>query len=1023
MAKDAIVRLKVDSKEYDSKIERARAGMLHLEETLRKSGKTFKDADESQVAFMRDIGKMPTQTRTARGALSELTKGYTDFAMQYKRMSDLEKQSPTGQALLGSLSQLKTRIDETKKALKEVEGELGGTAVSGNSLKDTISALGGQFGISSDAIGVLTTGTIAYTAAIAAAAAAVAAAAKAWADYNSELSSQGQVTTVTTGLQGTDAEEMTLAARALASTYNVDFREAINAANTLMTQFGTTGDEAIQLLRQGMQGMIAGDGPKLLSMIQQFAPAFQSAGVSASQLVAIIQNTEGGIFTDSNMQAIVMGMRQVRNQTKAVSEALEGIGIDSDRMAERLKDGQMNVFDALQQVSVAIEANKDKTEAVGAVMQSVFGRQGAMAGTNLGKAIATLNTNLEETTKQTGKVGEAFDRLAESNLRLEKIIAEAAGVKDWQEMEAVVKGRVINAVAALLESVVDLRKVLSDVGGMDVWTNLRNALLNCIGPLGTLVSYAEKLFGILSDTPDVQPVPAAPSTTGAMAAAQVGIDAVPKVTTSTRSSDKKKQDKQDIYAPDSIRAQQKLVQQLTDEWERAGASVRDSILPRLNEAKQRLAEMQRQNVVPGSMTDLQQRLSDLQKQQSAAANPQEWQQYQRQIDAVTNSINILKGVLPKDSKAQFTVDVNADQLAQLQSIMAQNGKTIRVNVEAGNVNLPEVPTDDETIRVNVEAGTVNLPEVPTDDETVRVNVEATTEESMRQILALIGSNPTMEVNVVPVGDLAPIDEMKQKIQDSLLQTDFSALSSLLTASIQNGLDNFEGDFTSIQEALAAGINVPDEVWIDLQDRINAALEEMKLDPIKLDVNTGKVKNAVADAVKMSQAWNAAGSAIQAVGNAMSMIEDPMAKVMGTIAQAIAAVALGAANALASSKDHPETQGWAWIAFAASVAATMVGTIAAIHSATGYANGGVVDGRGGGFVGGTAYSGDNIGNVRLDAGELVLNRSQQSALADELERSDSDNGGEMQPYVSGEQIYLGLNNYLRRSGRGELITSR
>ena len=994
--------------------------MLHLEETLRKSGKTFKDADESQVAFMRDIGKMPTQTRTARGALSELTKGYTDFAMQYKRMSDLEKQSPTGQALLGSLSQLKTRIDETKKALKEVEGELGDTAVSGNSLKDTISALGGQFGISSDAIGVLTTGTIAYTAAIAAAAAAVAAAAKAWADYNSELSSQGQVTTVTTGLQGTDAEEMTLAARALASTYNVDFREAINAANTLMTQFGTTGDEAIQLLRQGMQGMIAGDGPKLLSMIQQFAPAFQSAGVSASQLVAIIHNTEGGIFTDSNMQAIVMGMRQVRNQTKAVSEALEGIGIDSDRMAERLKDGQMNVFDALQQVSVAIEANKDKTEAVGAVMQSVFGRQGAMAGTNLGKAIATLNTNLEETTKQTGKVGEAFDRLAESNLRLEKIIAEAAGVKDWQEMEAVVKGRVINAVAALLEIVVDLRKVLSDVGGMDVWTNLRNALLNCIGPLGTLVSYAEKLFGILSDTPDVQPVPAAPSTTGAMAAAQVGIDAVPKVTTSTRSSDEKKQDKQDIYAPESIRAQQKLVQQLTDEWERAGASVRDSILPRLNEAKQRLAEMQRQNVVPGSMTDLQQRLSDLQKQQSAAANPQEWQQYQRQIDAVTNSINILKGVLPKDSKAQFTVDVDADQLAQLQSILSQNSKTVRVNVEAGTVNLPEVPTDDETIRVNVEAGTVNLPEVPKDDETVRVNVEATTEESMRQILALIGSNPTMEVNVVPVGDLAPIDEMKQKIQDSLLQTDFSALSSLLTASIQNGLDNFEGDFTSIQEALAAGINVPDEVWIDLQDRINAALEEMKLDPIKLDVNTGKVKNAVADAVKMSQAWNAAGSAIQAVGNAMSMIEDPMAKVMGTIAQAIAAVALGAANALASSKDHPETQGWAWIAFAASVAATMVGTIAAIHSATGYANGGVVDGRGGGFVGGTAYSGDNIGNVRLDAGELVLNRSQQSALADELEGENGMQNMRLETRVGAEDLIFILNNNASRRGFGQFI---
>jgi hypothetical protein len=376
--------------------------------------------------------------------------------------------------------------------------------------------------------------------------------------------------------------------------------------------------------------------------------------------------------------------------------------------------------------------------------------------------------------------------------------------------------------------------------------------------------------------------------------------------------------------------------------------------------------------------------------------------------------------LPEVPKDDETIRVNVEAGNVNLPEVPTDDETVRVNVEAGTVNLPEVPKDDETVRVNVEAGTVNLPEVPTDDETVRVNVEATTEESMRQILALIGSNPTMEVNVVPVGDLAPIDEMKQKIQDSLLQPDFSALSSLLTASIQNGLDNFEGDFTSIQEALAAGINVPDEVWIDLQDRINAALEEMKLDPIKLDVNTGKVKNAVADAVKMSQAWNAAGSAIQAVGNAMSMIEDPMAKVMGTIAQAIAAVALGAANALASSKDHPETQGWAWIAFAASVAATMVGTIAAIHSATGYANGGVVDGRGGGFVGGTAYSGDNIGNVRLDAGELVLNRSQQSALADELEGENGMQNMRLETRVGAEDLIFILNNNASRRGFGQFI---
>jgi hypothetical protein len=102
---------------------------------------------------------------------------------------------------------------------------------------------------------------------------------------------------------------------------------------------------------------------------------------------------------------------------------------------------------------------------------------------------------------------------------------------------------------------------------------------------------------------------------------------------------------------------------------------------------------------------------------------------------------------------------------------------------------------------------------------------------------------------------------------------------------------------------------------------------------------------------------------------------------------------------------------------------MLSTISAIHSATGYAQGGIVDGRGGGFVGGMAYSGDNVGNVRLDSGELVLNRAQQNNLANALEGGNNNNIENRQPYVNGELIYLGLNNYLKRTGRGEIVVSK
>ena len=88
----------------------------------------------------------------------------------------------------------------------------------------------------------------------------------------------------------------------------------------------------------------------------------------------------------------------------------------------------------------------------------------------------------------------------------------------------------------------------------------------------------------------------------------------------------------------------------------------------------------------------------------------------------------------------------------------------------------------------------------------------------------------------------------------------------------------------------------------------------------------------------------------------------------------------------------------------------------------FARGGVVPHAASGRVMGYSYSGDNIGNVRLDAGELILNRAQQGNIASQLEGTARGNYGGT-PYVDGEKIFLGLNNYLRRSGKGEIVTAR
>ena len=90
---------------------------------------------------------------------------------------------------------------------------------------------------------------------------------------------------------------------------------------------------------------------------------------------------------------------------------------------------------------------------------------------------------------------------------------------------------------------------------------------------------------------------------------------------------------------------------------------------------------------------------------------------------------------------------------------------------------------------------------------------------------------------------------------------------------------------------------------------------------------------------------------------------------------------------------------------------MIATISQIHSASGYANGGIVKGN--------SYSGDNIpADTFVNAGELILNKSQQGAIASQLQNP----GGNLRVtgVLRGEDLLISIDKSARRQGRGELV---
>ena len=482
---DVITRFKLETTQYDSKLRDAAKGLSDYARVAAFAGNEFDKFTKDQVGAARALGTISTSANNAKDKVRELVNAYNQAANAYNALTKGQQQSDWGRALAESINTLKGRITEAKQELYSMNdamkngkfGQFGGI----------IDDIGHKIGISGNLTELLTSKTALLTGAIGAGTTAVVAATKAWADYNSEIAKQQQITTVTTGLKGDDADNMTSAARALSKTYQTDFRDAINAANTLMSQFGATGDEAIKLLQDGMRGMIRGDGPKLLSMIQQYAPAFRDAGVSASQLVAVIQNSEGGIFTDQNMNAIVMGIKNIRLMTKQTGEALAQLGIDGDEMTRKLNDGSMTIFDALKQVAGQLKNVDSNSQAAGQVMQAVFGRQGAMAGTNLAKAIEGLNTNLEETKRQTGEVGKAYDELYEANVRLEQALQKTFGYKGWEEMATGIKTKVVGAMADVLECIDKINMALNTNVVADYFNCMFDTATKAMGPLGDVL--------------------------------------------------------------------------------------------------------------------------------------------------------------------------------------------------------------------------------------------------------------------------------------------------------------------------------------------------------------------------------------------------------------------------------------------------------------------------------------------------------------------------------------------------------
>ena len=140
---DSIIRLVVNSQEYDQKLKRAQEGLTRYADECRKVGGTLEVVEKDTLEYVRALGQMDTVSRTATGKLAELKKTFTELSVVYKDLSKEEKQSPFGKALSSSLDQLKVRINDSKAQLDDVKNSLNG----GSGLSGALDSIASKFGM------------------------------------------------------------------------------------------------------------------------------------------------------------------------------------------------------------------------------------------------------------------------------------------------------------------------------------------------------------------------------------------------------------------------------------------------------------------------------------------------------------------------------------------------------------------------------------------------------------------------------------------------------------------------------------------------------------------------------------------------------------------------------------------------------------------------------------------------------------------------------------------------------------
>lgn len=163
---DNILKLRVESSEYDQKLKKAAEGIRHLAEVAHKGGGELTGLEKAELDYVKGLGSMETKSRTAAGSVRELESTYKELKVIYDQLNEVEKADEGGKALAASLDQIKQRAQEARAQLDNASKSLQENADAGKEDSSVLAQLASKFTVNIDALKLFDIGLQAAKAAL-----------------------------------------------------------------------------------------------------------------------------------------------------------------------------------------------------------------------------------------------------------------------------------------------------------------------------------------------------------------------------------------------------------------------------------------------------------------------------------------------------------------------------------------------------------------------------------------------------------------------------------------------------------------------------------------------------------------------------------------------------------------------------------------------------------------------------------------------------------------------------------------